>query len=79
MNQKVSYRTSDGILKEQFFDDFNEFADSMESVASQYYEGLKVPQVNVETIFDDGLIRKENVTNVESGDGGASELLNEGS
>jgi hypothetical protein len=77
MNQKVRYKTSDGTLKEQFFDDFNEFADSMESIANQYYQGLKTPQVNVETVFDDGLIRKENVTNVELRDGRATELLNE--
>jgi len=77
MKQKVTYKTSDGTLKEQFFDNFNEFADSMESIADQYYTGLNAPQVNVDTIYDDGLIKKENVTNVELRDGGAPELLNE--
>lgn len=79
MKQRVTYKTNDGSLREQVFDDFNEFADSMESIADQYYQGLKTPQVNVDTIYDEGLIRTEKVTHVEPRDGGAAELFNEGS
>ena len=66
-----------GTLQETLFDNFDEFADSMDSIANQYYQGLSAPQVNVDTIYDEGLIKKENVTNVELRDGGASQLLNE--
>jgi hypothetical protein len=77
MKQKVTFKTSDGTLREQFFDNFNEFADSMESIANEYYQGLKAPQVDVESIYDEGLIKKENVTNVEPRNGGTPEFLNE--
>jgi len=77
MEHKITYKTPNGTLQETLFDNFDEFADSMDSIANQYYSGLKSPQINVDTIYDEGLIRKENVTNVELRDGGATELLNE--
>jgi len=77
MQHKITYKKPNGTLQETLFDNFDEFADSMDSIANQYYEGLKAPQVDVETIYDEGLIRKENVTNVELRNGGTTELLNE--
>ena len=77
MQHKITYKKPNGTLQETLFDNFDEFADSMDSIANQYYQGLSAPQVNVDTIYDEGLIKKENVTNVELRDGGASQLLNE--
>lgn len=77
MEHKITYRTPNGTLQETLFDNFDEFADSIDSIANQYYQGLKAPQVDVETIYDEGLIKKENVTNVEPRDGGTPEFLNE--
>jgi hypothetical protein len=75
MEHKVTYKTSDGIIREQYFDQFNEFADSMEEIAAQYYAGMK-PEVSVETIYDN-MINKEKVTNVESSDVRGMEFLSE--
>jgi hypothetical protein len=77
MEHKVSYKTSDGVIREQYFDKFNEFADSMEEVAAQYYAGMK-PEVSVETIYDN-MIHKEKVTNAESSDTNGMEFLSEDS
>jgi hypothetical protein len=79
MKQRVTYKTNDGTIKEQLFDDFEEFADSMESVAHQYYQGLKTPDVKVDSMFDDGLINNEKVTNVESTITRGSQFLSENS
>lgn len=64
MEQKVTYRKPDGTLQEVRFNDFDTFADSMEGVAQQYYAGLR-PDVDVQTIYSDGFIVNEKVTNVE--------------
>lgn len=60
MEHKITYKTNDGTLKEQRFDDFNQFADTIENLATDYYAGMK-PEINVETIYDD-MIKKERVT-----------------
>jgi len=60
MEHKVTFKTKDGSLKEQRFDDFNEFADSMETLASEYYAGI-TSDIEVETIYQD-MIKKERVT-----------------
>lgn len=63
MEHKVTYKKPDGTLQETRFDDFDEFADSMESVAQQYYQGLKAPeQINVETVLDNGDMRNERIS-----------------
>ena len=60
MKHKVTYRTPDGVLQETMFDQFDEFCDSMEDVAAQYYQGLKEPgDVNIESVLDDGSTRTE--------------------
>jgi len=58
MKQRVTYKTTDGQLKEQVFDDFNEFADMIENIAGDYYAGIK-PEINVETISANGNVKKE--------------------
>jgi hypothetical protein len=60
MEHKITYKTKDGTLKEQRFDDFNQFADTIETLATDYYAGMK-PEIGVETIYDD-MIKKERVT-----------------
>lgn len=60
MEHKITYKTKDGTLKEQTFDDFNEFADTIEEVAMDYYSGMK-PELEVQTIYDT-MIKKERVT-----------------
>jgi hypothetical protein len=60
MKHKVTFKTKDGTLKEQRFDDFNQFADTIETLASDYYAGMR-PEIDVETIYDD-MIKKERVT-----------------
>lgn len=63
MKQRVTYKTKDGQLKEQVFDDFNEFADLIQDAAMDYYGGMK-PEMNVETMYKD-MIRQEKVTDNE--------------
>jgi hypothetical protein len=63
MEHKVTYKKPDGTLQETLFDNFDEFADSMESVAQQYYQGLKAPSdINVETVLDNGEMRNEKIS-----------------
>lgn len=63
MEHKVTYKKPDGTLQETRFDNFDEFCDSMESVAQQYYQGVKAPkEVNVETVLDNGELRNERVS-----------------
>jgi hypothetical protein len=64
MKQKVTYKTKDGQLKEQVFDDFNEFADLIQDAAMDYYAGGE-PEMSVETLYND-MTRMERVTNNES-------------
>jgi hypothetical protein len=73
MKHKVTYKTPDGVLQETLFDQFDEFCDSMEHVAQQYYQGVQAPKdVNVETVLDNGELRSEKVTL-----DGRTELLSE--
>jgi len=60
MEHKITYKTKDGTLKEQRFDDFNQFADTIEEVANDYYAGIQ-PDIEVETIYQN-MIKKERVT-----------------
>jgi hypothetical protein len=63
MKQRVTYKTKDGSLREQVFDDFNEFADLIQDAAMDYYAGGQ-PEMNVETMYDN-MVKKEKVTNNE--------------
>ena len=60
MEHKVTFKTKDGTLKEQRFDDFNQFADTIEEVAMDYYAGIQ-PDIEVQTVYDN-MIRQETVT-----------------
>jgi hypothetical protein len=60
MEHKITFKTKDGTLKEQRFDDFNQFADTIEEVATDYYAGIR-PEIEVETIYNN-MIRQETVT-----------------
>ena len=75
MEHRVTFKTPDGILQERMFDNFNEFADSMDDIATQFYSGMK-PEVSVETIYDT-MIRKEKVTNETSSEPRGMEFLSE--
>jgi hypothetical protein len=77
MEHKVTFKTPDGVLQEKMFDNFNEFADTIEEVATNFYAGME-SQISVETIYDD-MIRKEKVTNEESSESGRMEFLGEDS
>lgn len=61
MEHKITYKTKDGSLREQRFDDFNQFADSIEEVANEFYAGMK-PEIEVQTIHQ-SMITNERVTN----------------
>ncbi len=76
MEHRVTFKTPNGVLQEKLFDNFNEFADTMDDIANQFYAGMK-PEVSVETIYDN-LIRQEKVTNGESAsDNRGMEFLSE--
>ena len=60
MEHKVTFKTKDGTLKEQRFDDFNQFADTIQELAVDYYAGGR-PEIEVETIYQN-MIKKERVT-----------------
>ncbi|MGA1544644.1 MAG: hypothetical protein ACO388_07470 [Saprospiraceae bacterium] len=60
MEHKITFKTKDGTLKEQRFDDFNQFADTIEEVATGYYAGIR-PEIEVETIYQN-MVKKERVT-----------------
>jgi len=68
---KITYKTKDGTLKEQKFDDFNEFADAIESVAGDFYKTGMMPPMEIETNY--GTKRTESV----SGNGRTAEFLGE--
>lgn len=61
MEHRITYKTKDGTLKEQRFDDFNQFADTIEEVAMEYYTGAE-PSIDVQTIYKN-MITQEKVTN----------------
>ncbi len=76
MEHRVTFKTPNGVLQEKLFDNFNEFADTMDDIANQFYAGMK-PEVSVETIYDN-LVRQEKVTNGESAsDNRGMEFLSE--
>jgi hypothetical protein len=60
MEHKITFKTKDGTLKEQRFDDFNQFADTIEEVAMDYYSGVS-PDIEVQTVYNN-MIRQETVT-----------------
>lgn len=64
MKNRVTYKTKDGSLKEQVFDDFNEFADLVQDVAVDYYASGMVPEMSVLTQYDN-MSKQEKVTNNE--------------
>jgi len=77
MKHRITHKTKDGSLKEQVFDDFNEFAEKIQDVAIDYYAGnLDSSRFDVETIYND-MIRKERVTDGFDGLEGGTELLTE--
>ena len=39
--QRIRFKTKDGTIKEQRFDDFNEFADAIEDAAMDYYKNAE--------------------------------------
>jgi len=50
--QKIKFTTKDGTIKEQRFDDFNEFADVIEDAARDYYrDASEVPQMEISAAF----------------------------
>jgi len=59
--QKITYKTKDGTLKEQRFDDFNEFADQIEDAANDFYETGMNPGLEIETRYGN-ITRKESIT-----------------
>jgi NAD-dependent DNA ligase len=75
MEHRVTFKTQDGILQERMFDNFNEFADSMDEIANQYYAGMK-PEVSVDTIYDN-MVKKEKVTNEQPSEPRGMEFLSE--
>jgi glutamine amidotransferase-like uncharacterized protein len=60
-NHKITYKTKDGTLKEQLFDDFNEFADAIENAAGDFYNTGMMPEMDIETRYGN-ITRKESVT-----------------
>lgn len=80
MEHKITFKTKDGVIKEQTFDDFNEFADKIEDVAVDYYAGMieDGSRFDVETMYDT-MIRQERVTNygAASSDRGIEHLREE--
>ena len=75
MEHRVTFKTPDGVLQEKMFDSFNEFADSIEEVATNFYAGMK-PEISVETIYDN-MVRKERVTNEQQSETRGMEFLGE--
>lgn len=64
-DHKITYKTKDGTLKEQFFDDFNEFADAIQDAASDFYETGVMPSMSVETNY--GKVTKQESIATNSG------------
>lgn len=64
---KITYKTKDGTLKEQRFDDFNEFADAIEDAAFGYFaDATNSPDMEISTAFNAyGLTHKESIKNGE--------------
>ena len=60
--QRIKFKTKDGTIKEQRFDDFNEFADAIEDAAMDYYKNAEAaPEMEISAAFGAyGLEYKEN-------------------
>ena len=51
-NHKITYRTKDGTIKEQRFDEFNEFADAIQDAALDYYRSAEdAPEMDISAAF----------------------------
>lgn len=49
---KITYKTKDGVLKEQRFDEFNEFADAIEDAAKDYFVAADAaPEIDISSAF----------------------------
>lgn len=68
----IKYKTTDGTLKEQRFDDFNEFADAIQDAAMNFYETGVLPNMSVETRYGE-ITRKQSI----AGNDKAVEFLGE--
>lgn len=68
----IKYKTTDGTLKEQRFDDFNEFADAIQDAAMNFYETGMLPNMSVETRYGE-LTKQQRV----SGNNKTAEFLGE--
>lgn len=45
---KITYKTKDGTIKEQRFDEFNEFADAIEDAAMDYFSAADAgPEIDI--------------------------------
>ena len=52
-NHKITYKTKDGTIKEQRFDEFNEFADAIEDAAMDYYTAADAaPELDISSAFN---------------------------
>lgn len=69
---RIKYKTSDGTLKEQRFDNFNEFADAIQDAAMNFYETGVMPTMDVETRYGE-IARRETVV----GNNAKTEFLGE--
>ena len=61
MKANIKYKTKDGTLKEQKFDNFNEFADAIQNTAMSFYETGGTPELDIETQYGN-ITRRETVT-----------------
>ena len=61
MKANIKYKTKDGTLKEQRFDNFNEFADAIQDAAMSFYETGVTPELDIETQYGN-ITRRETVT-----------------
>lgn len=51
-NHKITYKTKDGVIKEQRFDDFNEFAEAIEDAAIDYFGAADAaPEMDISSAF----------------------------
>jgi hypothetical protein len=49
---KITYKTKDGTIKEQRFDEFNEFADAIEDAAMDYFGAASAaPEIDISSAF----------------------------
>jgi len=64
-NHKITYKTKDGTIKEQRFDEFNEFADAIQDAALDYYRNAdEAPEMDISAAFGAyGIQHKESFRN----------------